>query len=321
MQQEKQRFQYLWNAFNNNTATEAETRELLSLLNQEEETAIDAFMEEAAQPYLSQSATPALPTWQAIEQRLLQKEAAKAKSITKKRWLWRSAAAAAVAATVITLLTITPRTVTLAADNADRYITLSDGSIVILQKGSALRFSKKFGQSQRSVQLTGQAYFDVARNAGKPFIVQTSKVNTTVLGTTFSVTALPNSGQVSINVTSGKVKVERGQQLLQVLAASQGLEASIEGNQFTTYQTTEEKATSWLNAELSFNNLTWQQIANRLSSRFGVTIQFAANAIATLTVSTTLSGNATLSQMLDILCAATGTTYHINDQQVVISKK
>lgn len=321
MQQEKQRFNYLWNAFNNNTATEAETKELLSLLNEEEEPAIDAFMEQAAQPYLPPPGAPALPTWQAMEQRLLQKEAAKAKSITKKAWLWRSAAAAAIVGIVIILLTLTPRTITLAAENTDRYITLADGSIVILQKGSAIRLNKRFGQSQRNVQLTGQAYFNVAPSASHPFIVETSKVNTTVLGTTFSVTAVPNSGQVSINVTSGKVKVERGKQLLQVLAASQGLEASIEGNQYTAYPTTEAAATSWMNAELDFNNLTYKEIADRLSSRFGVSVQFASPTIANLTVSTTLSGNATLSQMLDILSLATATTYHINDKQVVISKK
>lgn len=322
MQQEKQRFTYLWNAFNNNTATEAETKELLSLLSSEEESTIDQLMEEAAAPYLLQSATPALPTWKAMEQRLLHKEASKAKSITKKIWFWRGAAAAALAGVVTYMLTLSPpRSVTLTAQENDRYVTLGDGSVVILQKGSSLRYNKEFGKLRRNLQLTGQAWFNVATDPGKPFTVQTSNLTTTVLGTTFSITALPNSGQVSVNVTSGKVKVERGTKVLRILAASEGLEASIEGAQYTAWHTSADSANRWMNTDLNFNNVPYRDIATRLSARFGVSIQFTSPAAAAIKVATQLSGSATLTQMLDILSPATGTTYHIHDKQVVISKK
>ena len=68
-------------------------------------------------------------------------------------------------------------------------IVLGDGTKVWLNSGSKLKIPQKFVGKYREVQLVGEAYFDVKKDARKPFVVRTSKLNIKVLGTTFNVKA------------------------------------------------------------------------------------------------------------------------------------
>jgi len=85
-------------------------------------------------------------------------------------------------------------------------ITLADGSHVILAPQSRLVVSRDFGVDTRSVALVGEAYFDVASEAGASFIVQTGEVRTRVLGTVFDVRQYAGDRDVRVVVLSGKVQ-------------------------------------------------------------------------------------------------------------------
>ena len=87
---------------------------------------------------------------------------------------------------------------------------LSDGSLVKLNAGSQLRFPKRFSDTERTVYLEGEAYFDVVRDESKPFKVVSEKLTTEVLGTSFAVRAFPEAGEALVVVTTGKVKVSSG---------------------------------------------------------------------------------------------------------------
>ena len=86
-------------------------------------------------------------------------------------------------------------------------ITLGDGTKVKLNAGSTLRFPETFSDSIREVYLTGEAFFEVAENSNKPFIINSQGIETRVLGTSFNISAYPNSENVSVAVATGKVKV------------------------------------------------------------------------------------------------------------------
>lgn len=87
-------------------------------------------------------------------------------------------------------------------------ITLSDGTTVTLNAGSRLKFDNTFGISNRVVQLEGEGFFKVAKDAERPFLVKTSHLNVHALGTSFNVKAYPGEKTIETTLIEGSVKVE-----------------------------------------------------------------------------------------------------------------
>lgn len=87
-------------------------------------------------------------------------------------------------------------------------IRLSDGTIVWLNAGSQLVYPTAFLREKREVVLIGEAYFDVTESKSKPFIVRTSTLAVTVLGTKFDVSAYPEDKFVEAILESGSVSLE-----------------------------------------------------------------------------------------------------------------
>ena len=86
---------------------------------------------------------------------------------------------------------------------------LPDGSTGWLNSGSTLKFPVKFYGAQRKVELSGEGFFNVVKNSEKPFVVKTSDLNITALGTRFNVLAYPDDETCEITLESGKVVVEK----------------------------------------------------------------------------------------------------------------
>jgi len=87
-------------------------------------------------------------------------------------------------------------------------ITLADGTQVWLNAGSVLKYPKTFKGDTREVTLTGEAFFDVAKDAKHPFIIHTDKMDTKVLGTSFNIQAYPDKNIQEVSVVTGKVNVK-----------------------------------------------------------------------------------------------------------------
>jgi ferric-dicitrate binding protein FerR (iron transport regulator) len=86
--------------------------------------------------------------------------------------------------------------------------SLSDGTKVILNAGSRLTYDNRFGINDRVVQLEGEGYFKVAKDAEKPFIVKTSHLNVLALGTAFNVKAYSDDKTIETTLVEGSVKIE-----------------------------------------------------------------------------------------------------------------
>lgn len=87
-------------------------------------------------------------------------------------------------------------------------ITLSDGTQIWLNAGSLLKYPKDFKGDTREVYLTGEAFFDVAKDKKHPFIIHTDKMDTKVLGTSFNVQAYPDQTTQEVSVLTGRVNVK-----------------------------------------------------------------------------------------------------------------
>ena len=86
-------------------------------------------------------------------------------------------------------------------------VTLSDGTVVHLNSGSELRYPVAFSGDLREVELRGEAYFEVAENKNKPFIVRTDEFNVRVLGTSFNISAYADSPLALTTLCSGQVQL------------------------------------------------------------------------------------------------------------------
>ncbi|MCX6327847.1 MAG: FecR family protein [Bacteroidia bacterium] len=86
--------------------------------------------------------------------------------------------------------------------------SLSDGTTITLNAGSRLKYDNRFGIEDRVVQLEGEGYFKVAKDAARPFTVKTSYLNVRALGTTFNIKAYPDDKTIETTLVEGSVKIE-----------------------------------------------------------------------------------------------------------------
>jgi len=104
---------------------------------------------------------------------------------------------------------VASRIETIAKPGAKSRLLLPDGSVVWLNSGSRISYPANFMDSLREVELEGEAYFDVAKNPGHPFIVHTRDINIKVLGTIFNVKCYPEDNKTEATLIRGLVQVSK----------------------------------------------------------------------------------------------------------------
>lgn len=140
------------------------------------------------------------------------------------RGYWMQAAAVfllAVAAVYWWQTGSTPEPVRIAATGLTLTDTLTDGSVVTLERKSGLTLTGNFNRRERRMRLEGEAFFAVAHDTVRPFVVEVQEVEVTVVGTAFTVDNATDPGKVTVFVTEGKVKVSAKNQSLLLLPGEQ----------------------------------------------------------------------------------------------------
>ena len=94
----------------------------------------------------------------------------------------------------------------LAATEHVRSNVLPDGSLIALNKGSVIEYSKRFNRTKREMTLKGEAFFNVSSNKDKPFLIHCLQTTTRVVGTKFNIYSDPVLNEVKVSVTEGVVE-------------------------------------------------------------------------------------------------------------------
>ncbi len=156
-------------------------------------------------------------------------------------------------------------------------ITLMDGTKVILNHESKLRYPNVFTGKSREVSLVGQAFFEVAHNAAKPFKVHTTQLDVQVLGTSFDVKAYPEDRISDVVVATGKVGVMalrfRGAGT-HMLLPGEGLSFNHLSGKFSQGRTDVLNSSAWKQGLLIFNNERLENIVLRLKKAYKVNFVF-----------------------------------------------
>ena len=153
-------------------------------------------------------------------------------------------------------------------------IELPDKSIVWLNAGSKLKFSKNYGQKNRDVQLSGEGYFEVKHNAAKPFEVHTNHATITDLGTKFDVKAYSDDPDLSITLLKGSVKLttvyDPGQVFM--LKPDQSAIINKERKNVIVKQIVTSNAVAWIKGKIVFDEVLFGNIVHQLERGYNVKI-------------------------------------------------
>ena len=177
---------------------------------------------------------------------------------------------------------------------------LPDSSIVYLGAGSKLKYPQQFSSSERTIQLQGEAFFEVTPHAQQPFMVYAGSTRTQVLGTSFKVYAFAGE-KVEVAVATGKVAVNTASQQIALLTAGSQLSWDSAGGKAIRSITDIAGLTQWTSGELSFNEQPLGSVAAILERRYPVALQFADNRMKNYRVSGTFPPEETITSILDML--------------------
>lgn len=201
-------------------------------------------------------------------------------------------------------------------------IQLEDGSLMVLQPLSTVRYPRHFSDSSRAIYLSGAAYFEVSKEAKIPFEVHASNLNVKVLGTRFQVENYADEDQERVFLLDGRVKVvqvENGTSEILQPGQAIALEKDRDALQWLEEPWTEEDVLSWKEGRLTFREATWAEIDRQLYRHGGIRL-INRSAYGQLHY----TGNATLArlrELLDDMAFVTGLQYHYEGKQVVFTDK
>lgn len=199
-----------------------------------------------------------------------------------------------------------------------RDLTLPDGTSVSLNSGSVLLAPEKFVGDKRSVYLIGEAYFKVAKDAEKPFIVGTPLLDIQALGTEFCVTAYQQANYVQTTLTEGKVLLSiPGSTTIApvVLHPSEQSYYDPSMSEIKISKVNVDIYTSWKEGKLIFEETPFEEVVNRLRIQFGWRI-ICDKRLYKNRVTAKFIRNESITDILDTLREVVNFTYK-TDQNII----
>ena len=206
--------------------------------------------------------------------------------------------------------------------NGDRdTVVLGDGTSITLDAGSTLKYSKTFTGDPREVYLDGEAFFEVARDTSRPFVVHANRALVTVLGTKFNVRSWQDSRKVTVAVAEGKVALATAEQPAAdrvVLAKNQfsvltdtGKPAAPESCDITRYL-------GWMHNEAYFEDTPLAEILPQLERWYDV--DFVVESPSVLSERLNLHfHNDSIDEILELLSALTGLHFQRSGKSIVVT--
>lgn len=195
-------------------------------------------------------------------------------------------------------------------------IQLPDGTWVWINSLSSLQFPIEFAGDERKVFLKGEAYFEVAHDENKPFIVESGDTKIQVLGTSFNINAYSES--IHTTLAEGSVSIDNGKTAL-VLKPGE-MAKSAEG-EIKREKVDLNYVLAWVNNEFVFKNDNIVAIATQLASWYGVQVKFKGEINYRKTYRGSISRQSKLSETIKMLQFASDLVFEIKDNDLIIKKE
>lgn len=196
-------------------------------------------------------------------------------------------------------------------------ILLPDGSKAILNSNSRLSYKSDYNQKDRRLELSGEAYFDVASNPSKKFTVNTNQFSTTAIGTAFYIHGREPAQLYSVNLLEGKLNVENKSGGAMMLAP--GEQAAWPGGQsgFNKNRFDSTLLRQWINGRLQFERAPMKEVLPQLAAWYAVEIEDVRRKPGTISITGDYS-NKPLEDILKAICYSLSCQYTITGNKIII---
>lgn len=211
-------------------------------------------------------------------------------------------------------------------------IVLYDGTHVWINSASKLRYPVRFGDVSRDVTLEGEAFFDVAKNHGKTFVVNTRDVRIDVLGTAFNVKCYPCDEKTQTIVVRGAVKVEningnhestiiKPDEMATIMKEEESGQTSSQVSPIKIDKVDPSNLVSWKDQVLVFAGESLEDLAIKMERWFNVRIKIEDEGLKSERYNGKFVHNETVYQVLEAIKITTPINYRIEKDTIIISSK
>lgn len=204
-------------------------------------------------------------------------------------------------------------------------LILSDNTVVWLNAGSRLVYPTFFNGKTREVLLFGEAFFEVSKNAEKPFIVKTSDIEIKVLGTQFNVSAYAEDKVIQTVLKEGSVAIRQNNATFFdseiVLKPNQMASFSKSSNETKLYDVDASYYTLWTNGLLSFDDVDLNRILKKVERFYNISVGFSEPTLGAIRISGKLDLKQNRDEVLEYLEKVSLTNIKkVNDNQYMVKK-
>lgn len=193
-------------------------------------------------------------------------------------------------------------------------VTLADGTRVWLNAASSLKFPGAFNGPERNVDLTGEAYFEVARNS-KPFKVSVNKMQIIVLGTHFNVMAYADESTINTTLLEGAVKISMGKEA-RILAPGQQART---GEHISVADVNARESIEWKMGVFNFEHETIQGIMRKLARWYDVDVEYSSSDITKEYFIGSVKRSADINDVLNTLSLTGLAHFRIDGRRIIVS--
>jgi len=200
-------------------------------------------------------------------------------------------------------------------------VRLPDGTNVWLNAASSLRYPSAFKGSERKVELSGEAYFEVAKNKKMPFRVISNTQTVEVLGTHFNVNSYLDEADTKTTLLEGSVRVKRNNSAAAVVIRP-GQQASVKQNvndKINVAEADMEEVMAWKNNYFRFNNENIESVMRKISRWYNVDVEYKG-AISDEEFNGTISRSKNIVQVLEMLEGTKSIHFKIEGRRIVVMK-
>jgi ferric-dicitrate binding protein FerR (iron transport regulator) len=206
--------------------------------------------------------------------------------------------------TIIYKTNVSHKQIEYVANNTDRNeITLSDGTIVTLYPTSRLIYQKQFAANERKVKLQGEAFFNVAKDPQKPFIIEVQNTEVKVLGTSFNVSSSITNNQVEVFVETGLVQVTKKFGEDERVLIYPGEIVTVTDQQISHFKNTNDNIIAWKTKQITFKEESLNNVISTLNKVYNARISCVDSTILNQRFTSTFKDQ-TLDSVLSVICLA-----------------
>lgn len=200
-------------------------------------------------------------------------------------------------------------------------VVLPDGTRVSLGSKTIFTYDKEYGKSKRIVYLEGEAFFDVAVQKDKPFIVKVKGQDVEALGTKFNVTGYPSDSLLTTTLVEGSVRLTTAlQEKAVTLKPNQQLVYNKNRNNQTVTEVDVSRITSWTTGYYYFQRQTLEAILDRMSHIYGVRFFVSSEKLNNKVFTGTFYRGQSIRDIMDIIKISIPIKYKMDDNKVIVAE-